>query len=732
MNLALGSVFPGNAERCNAADEAPSAAHTGLPYREYSAWSSGDKQWRVTDVRAVEKFAAAKLHLPNAIWSITVEDLRGAVAAEVTLDRWGGHRGTINKRIRFNQNDWITVPEIQAVPPGIRAEQLMFQDHPTVTVPIDHLREGINQLEANCDEAGGFGWGQWGMYAIKLRVYFDSESKSKHRIEGRIVSPVAGSTFADHPVIEVDANASMGVARIDVFASYEGLDEDGDGRFDGFHYSQFQLADGQPPPLRNHVGTMWESPYRLRWNTDWMPDQKPGTIELVARIQDSRGYWRITPIVKRLSLKRPKHSIRCVHARNVPEDFSVRVGETKSCDLNVPVPPPGMSFTDARLHLRTWHGWDDHHEPLRLNEFEFPIRGKNHFYDEDWHPIPPTKIVVGNNAFTMHSRTEHHMLEVLWPGPSLLLRYEREGDASAKSPDLNESSLNELPPDESLQSISVRDARYEGRPHHVIGTAYGEFWLDLNAGGFSRLIDAEGKDWISFRKSPWGEYPAAAASSFRGLPNLVHGGRQSGFGHPGWDRAETRRTSPAHWQSRSVTTDGEAEWVIDYEFGNECLNIHVTPPSPQARYWFLYEGPIAGRWKPDSQSIVTNVSPVGARSDAISSSNTLSSSNKLVPADYQSGKPDAGLFRWAHFRDDESPHKLAITHENADAWMDQGSFLGNTTDGLAAPDGMVVFGFGRGIGGIQPLLRGSNTFTVALLPRSKYGTHSHSATGDSR
>jgi hypothetical protein len=80
---------------------------------------------------------------------------------------------------------------------------------------------------------------------------------------------------------------------------------------------------------------------------------------------------------------------------------------------------------EAGLHLRTWHGWDGHHKPFRLNDLVHPTEGKEHHYDYDIHLIPPSALRPGNNIFEISSDTEHHMLEVHWPGPALTVRFRR-------------------------------------------------------------------------------------------------------------------------------------------------------------------------------------------------------------------------------------------------------------------------------------------------------------------
>ena len=90
-------------------------------------------------------------------------------------------------------------------------------------------------------------------------------------------------------------------------------------------------------------------------------------------------------------------------------------------------------------------------------------------------------------------------------------------------------------------AVEIRDGDYEGRAQFVVKTAAAEYWLDKNAGGFSRLIDRDGRDWISFHKEPLNENPDSAAAGFRGLPNAVFGkdNPDAGVGHPGFDKCES-------------------------------------------------------------------------------------------------------------------------------------------------------------------------------------------------
>ncbi|MEM9646700.1 MAG: hypothetical protein AAF989_17040, partial [Planctomycetota bacterium] len=75
-------------------------------------------------------------------------------------------------------------------------------------------------------------------------------------------------------------------------------------------------------------------------------------------------------------------------------------------------------------------------------------------------------------------------------------------------------------------------------------------------------------------------------------------------------------------------------------------------------------------------------------------------------------------WRWVYLGDTGTPRVLALVHEQVDEHVDTMAHLGNSQDGLESKDGMVVFGFGRGAKGIEPLLSGKNSFRLQFLEQS--------------
>lgn len=117
----------------------------GEVYREYAVHNGGNRDWRVTDPQA--RAPGAHEFLPNPVLELEIGDLQHAVRAEALLDRWGGHLRTTDKRIRFNGNAWLRVPELTTTPGG-RAEYYYSQDNPVLDVPLpegryQHVRSNV-------------------------------------------------------------------------------------------------------------------------------------------------------------------------------------------------------------------------------------------------------------------------------------------------------------------------------------------------------------------------------------------------------------------------------------------------------------------------------------------------------------------------------------------------------------------------------------------------------------
>jgi hypothetical protein len=389
----------------------PLEPNPGDVYREFYAVMSAGKEWRVTDPQPEHKGAFE--FLPNSVLRLHVSTLAGAIRAELLIDRWGGHPGTTGQQIRLNASAWIDVPQRKTAPAAGSPLCYMSQDNPVLEVPLSHLKEGENTLEGTAgDQAvctGAFGWGQWGWYGAVLRVYYHS-SAAPHTM-GRIVSPARGASLPENPEIRIETRGQAD--RVDVLARYDGYDENGDGIFADWH-GAYHYID-----LQHHTGSSARAPHVVRWNTTWVPDQPPGAVKLIARIRSREGVWYVAPVVEGLSLKRSGTSVKLYHPVGVPERFWVRAGKRLSSSVEV---ADDAGATEAAVALRTWNG---HGERFSFNGHPVEIAGADHNYALGLRPVPVSAIRRGRNAIEFHSTTEHHGVEILWPGPALLVRYGR-------------------------------------------------------------------------------------------------------------------------------------------------------------------------------------------------------------------------------------------------------------------------------------------------------------------
>jgi hypothetical protein len=158
------------------------------------------------------------------------------------------------------------------------------------------------------------------------------------------------------------------------------------------------------------------------WDTRWIPDQPPGGLKIAARIRARSGIWYVTPPVTGLRLARKTTSVRFCRPEGVPERFWVRADRRAASQVTVPSDPGLASAVEAALFVRTWNGAG---EQLTVNGWAVPIGGGDHVYALSRIPIPIERLRAGANTIEFHSVTEHHGVEILWPGPGLVVRYRK-------------------------------------------------------------------------------------------------------------------------------------------------------------------------------------------------------------------------------------------------------------------------------------------------------------------
>jgi hypothetical protein len=391
----------------------------GDVFREYhwnGPWKTIDcpyLNWqRVTDPQTSHQ--GARKYLPNPVNSVQIDDLRGAVRAECCIEQWGGHAGTSNKTIRINGHEWIDIPESASMGPE-RPESYQYMRYPVVAVPLHQLREGGNQFELSCGNQishliHDIGWGQWGIYGVIFRIYYDSD---KPHPGGRVRLPARKDDRCFSIVLEPDrSETSDRIDRIDFFGLYEDFDHNGDGQYREWHY-RFRYGR-----LVNHLGTVSGVPYAAQIDTSWIPEQGE-PMGIMARITDYEGMSRVSPVVE-LPWSRGEEKCLMYTPRGVPACWQSRDGIRHSCTLDIRDNLDRAK--EARMIICTWNGYEA--DEIGINGKKLlPRIGRNHDFALAEIELPLAMLRKGKNQVYTCSSTPHHGIEVLWPGPVMKVRY---------------------------------------------------------------------------------------------------------------------------------------------------------------------------------------------------------------------------------------------------------------------------------------------------------------------
>jgi hypothetical protein len=412
----------------------------GSVYREYKMYMPMDLgppgSGRVTTPEAAQNYPDrvwsptneyGDIYLPNRTFVFTGVQTSNAIRAEMVITMWGGHVGTTPKWFTFN-GERVDIPELQTTPTN--GECYTSQYNVAVDVPLpqlgsDNAIQGDAGGQTSC---GGFGWPQWAWYGAILRVYYNPSSVTHP--SGQITSPGNSSTFGENPTVTVATSGGVGTDRVDVLAYYDGYDTDGDGVFLEYHNDYHSIETDVGPRIGNHVGTSTTGGpnFQVSWNTGTVPDQNAGVVKFIARIHGSNGVWFVTDEVADLTFHRASGSKKLYKPRGVQEYYWVRNNENpRSSYVDIATL---SDMTNAFLVLRTWNGIDGAAEAgqshyTRVNGWETPEYGQNHYYSYDRIPIdaPGSNLNVGENVVSFYSQSIHHGIEILWPGPAIMVEY---------------------------------------------------------------------------------------------------------------------------------------------------------------------------------------------------------------------------------------------------------------------------------------------------------------------
>ena len=350
-------------------------------------------------------------------------DLEHAIRAEVVVEKILCHDSTTGLAIEVNGNPWIRIPEAEAIP--FPPSEYQHHIYPVVPVPLSFLKSGKgNQFRMRVDPEHPWKWPQNLIYGVHFRVYYDAAQKPHPT--GKITSLESGAKLGRAVRLEVEAQSPAGdIKQVDYIGHYEDVNYEGDGLYTQWHYHFFHGK------IMNHIGSAREPPYRVVWDTSWVPDQKQ-PVAIAARITDSSGLIFITPAVTGLSLERDGFSVELCKPYHIPKKWVTRSGEHEE---HFDVTGDLSKAIAARL---VWSSWSPGYmRGISINGAKvFDAEGPKYQYYfhrvavDNVRALKPGVNTLATGKTPLIDGQMVHGMEVNWPGIMVLIQYAGAGGIS--------------------------------------------------------------------------------------------------------------------------------------------------------------------------------------------------------------------------------------------------------------------------------------------------------------
>ena len=342
------------------------------------------------------------------------DDLRQMDRATLFIEIWGGHPKTCNKRVSINGRNTYYLPEV-----GTAAGRNTHQ-YPELEIDLSDLVGDWNALQFNGDRGHSF----WGHYIVspELRVRLkpshpDLDPAWTNAVPSIVVDP-AGASESLQLRLDLPEAFKGRVARVEYFGRYVGYDENGNNTGKDWHgiTKKFETLA--------HLGTAREGNFGLVWDLSMLPNQVGMAVKAKIFMTDPDNLYYETETVENLRTpERPQDEVRLLSICDYDDSMWVRANGKQTRSFMLPIDPDRVAR--AQLHIVIWDGGRGEVEhPFELNGE--PLDGIAEDGDHTTFykivEIDPKRLKRGENTISVTSDTEHHGIEVLRPGPALMIR----------------------------------------------------------------------------------------------------------------------------------------------------------------------------------------------------------------------------------------------------------------------------------------------------------------------
>jgi hypothetical protein len=171
------------------------------------------------------------------------------------------------------------------------------------------------------------------------------------------------------------------------------------------------------------LGTALQSPFETNWDLKLLPAQENMAVRAVVHFRDLPEVAYATPPLTGLATPaRRSATVRLFAANDLPAPFLSRAKRLKTCTIDCDLDP--ACIEQAELHVVVWDGGAGAVEKyFTLNGQPLPVTGSGkHDVIYSRIALDPTWLKHGANRIELLSDTEHHGIEVLLPGPVIVVR----------------------------------------------------------------------------------------------------------------------------------------------------------------------------------------------------------------------------------------------------------------------------------------------------------------------
>ena len=342
------------------------------------------------------------------------EDLSLLAEAELYLEMWGGHPATANKRLTINGHTTYQIPEIGT------ADFNCTHQYPVFPLKLTDLVNGYNAVQFACDQGNSF-WGHFIIDHAALRAALkkDHPDLLKAGLTGfnATVKAVTNQNESIALSLNVPDEMKALISTVDYQGWYAGYDEKGNGLVTDWHgYTK----NRQP---MSFIAANVSAPFTASWETAMLPNQQELGARAIIHFKDHPELIYVTAPARGIAF--PNHGAQTVtlyRSYDLPRPFWSRNKNRNHCTIELNLDP--KEIERAELHVVVWDGGAGGvKDYFTLNGKPFEIAGKGK-HDVIYSTVKLDSALLkrGANRIELYSDTENHGIEVMLPGPALMIR----------------------------------------------------------------------------------------------------------------------------------------------------------------------------------------------------------------------------------------------------------------------------------------------------------------------